>query len=204
MPLRIRSARLSRLRGSIERLNLGRMSIPTLKTERLLLRPFDPADAPTVQRLAGDEEVASTTLTIPHPYESGMAEAWIETHAANWAAKKAVTLAVTTEADGLVGAMGLHLKLEHLRATLGYWIGVPFWNRGYATEAAAALLQFGFDHLGLNRIEAEHFTRNPASGRVMEKLGMTREGVRRQHVLKDDELEDLALYAVLSSDRSRL
>ena len=99
--------------------------------------------------------------------------------------------------------MGLHLKLQHLRAELGYWIGVPFWNRGYATEAAEAVIKFGFEELGLNRIEAEHFTRNPASWRVMEKLGMTLEGVRRQHVLKEDELEDLALYAVLHSDRSR-
>lgn len=179
------------------------MSMPTLRTERLVLRPFSPADAPTVQRLAGDREVASTTLTIPHPYEDGMAEAWIEGRAIDWAEKKALTLAVTTEADGLVGAIGLHLKLEHLRAELGYWIGVPFWNRGYATEAAEAVIKFGFDELGLNRIEAHHFSRNPASGRVMEKLGMTLEGVRREHVLKDDELEDLALYAVLSSDRHR-
>ena len=179
------------------------MSIPTLRTQRLVLRPFSPSDAPAVQRLAGDREVASTTLTIPHPYEDGMAEAWIEGRASDWAEKKALTLAVTTEADGLVGAMGLHLELEHLRAELGYWIGVPFWNRGYATEAGEAVIRFGFDELGLNRIEAEHFTRNPASGRVLEKLGMTGEGIRRDHVLKDDELEDMVLYAILSSHQDR-
>ena len=130
-----------------------------------------------------------------------MAEAWIEPHAANWADKKALTLAVSTTADGLGGAVGLRLGFEHLRAELGYWIGVPFWNRGYATEAAEAVMRFGFDELGLNRIQAGHFARNPASGRVMEKLGMTLEAVRREHVLKDDELEDLVLYAVLESDR---
>jgi RimJ/RimL family protein N-acetyltransferase len=179
------------------------MSLPTLRTERLVLRPFDATDAAAIQRLAGDCQVASTTLTIPHPYEDGMAEAWIEPHAANWAEKKALTLAVSTTADGLVGAVGLRLRFEHLRAELGYWIGVPFWNPGYATEAASAIIEFGFSALGLNRIEAHHFTRNPASGRVLEKLGMTREGVRRGHVLKDDELEDLALFAVLGSDRNR-
>ena len=177
------------------------MSIPTLRTKRLLLRPFALADAPSVQRLAGDRDVASTTLTIPHPYEDGVAEAWIETHAQNWEEKKVLTLAVTTDEEGLVGAMGLHLKMEHRRAELGYWIGVPFWNRGYATEAASAVTKFGFDELDLNRIEAHHFTHNPASGRVMEKLGMKLEGVRRQHVVKGDQLEDLALYAVLRSDR---
>ena len=179
------------------------MSIPSLQTRRLLLRPFALGDAPIVQRLAGDRDVASTTLTIPHPYEDGMAEAWIETHLSNWEAKKVLTLAVTTDEDGLVGAIGLHLKMEHRRAEVGYWIGVPFWNRGYATEAAGAVTNFGFDELDLNRIEAHHFTHNPASGRVMEKLGMKLEGVRRQHVLKGDKLEDLTLYALLRSDRER-
>jgi ribosomal-protein-alanine N-acetyltransferase len=179
------------------------MPLPTLPTERLLLRPFDTADAPAVQGLAGDREVASNTLTIPHPYEDGMAEAWIEGHAGNWAERKILTLAVTTAEDGVLGAIGIHLKLEHLRGELGYWIGVPFWNRGYATEAAGAMIEFGFFSIGLNRIEAHHFTRNPASGRVMEKLGMTLEGVRREHVLKDDTLEDLALYAILHSDPGR-
>ena len=178
------------------------MSIPTLQTKRLLLRPFVLADAPTVQRLAGDREVASTTLNIPHPYEDGMAEAWIETHAPNWEAKKNLALAVTAEADELVGAVSLRLRLDHRRGELGYWIGVPYWNRGYATEAAGALVAYGFNELGLNRIEAQYITRNPASGRVMEKLGMKREGVRRQHILKWDKLDDLALYAVLASDRS--
>lgn len=175
-------------------------SIPTLRTKRLLLRPFDLADAASVQRLAGDREVASTTLTIPHPYEDGMAKEWIETHAANWESRKVMTLAVTSESEGLVGAIGLHLKLEHRRAEVGYWIGVPFWNRGYATEAAEAVITFGFNELDLNRIEAHHFTGNSASGSVMKKLGMKLEGVRRQHVVKDGELENLVLYAVLRSD----
>ena len=178
------------------------MSIPTLQTKRLLLRPFVLADAPAVQRLAGDKKVASTTLTIPHPYEDGMAEAWIETHAPNWEEKKNLALAVTTEADELVGAISLHLRLDHHRGELGYWIGVPYWNRGYATEAASALVAYGFNELRLNRIEAQFIVGNLASGRVMEKLGMKREGVRRQHILKCDKLEDLALYAVIASDRS--
>lgn len=178
------------------------MSLPTLPTERLRLRPFVLADAPTVQRLAGDREVAATTLLIPHPYEDGVAEAWIETHEPDWEAGKSLTLAVTAEADELVGAMSLMLTLDHRRGELGYWIGVPYWNRGYATEAAAALVSYGFEELGLNRIEAQCFPRNPASTRVLEKLGMKREGVRRQHVLKWDELEDLVLYAVLASEWS--
>lgn len=176
------------------------MSIPVLKTQRLVLRPFDIAEAPAVQRLAGLPEVALTTQNIPHPYEDGMAEEWIATHASSWDERQSLTFAVTNEADGLVGAAGLHLNNEHRRGELGYWIGLPFWNRGYATEASAALLDFGFGMLGLYRIQASHMTRNPASGRVMQKLGMTLEGVHRQYALIRGRFEDVAMYAVLRED----
>ena len=173
-----------------------------LRTERLILRPFGREDAPTVQRLAGTREVADTTLTIPHPYLDGVAESWIATHEEAWKQKDRATFAVTTEAEGLIGAIGLHLRLGHQRAELGYWIGLPFWNRGYATEAARAIIAFGFESLGLNRIHASHLTRNPASGRVMEKAGMRFEGTLRQHVVRWGRLEDLNTYAVLRSERA--
>jgi RimJ/RimL family protein N-acetyltransferase len=180
---------------------VGGPDLPTLRTARLVLRPFVLADAPVVQRLAGDENVASTTLNIPHPYEDGMAERWIEKQAPEWEARKSLALAVTTGDDGLVGAVSLALTPAHRRAELGYWIGVPFWNRGYATEASSALIAYGFEELGLNRVLARHITRNPASGRVMRKLGMRPEGVMREHIMKWDEPEDIAIYAILRSER---
>ena len=97
----------------------------------------------------------------------------------------------------MIGAVGLRIEREDQRAELGYWIGRPYWNQGYCTEAARAVLDFGFEQLGLNRIYASHFTRNPASGRVMQKLGMTHEGRLRQHVRKWDAFEDVEVYAVL-------
>jgi RimJ/RimL family protein N-acetyltransferase len=145
--------------------------------------------------------VASTTLNIPHPYEDGMAEAWMETHAPQWEARERLALAVTTEEDGLIGGISLHLAAAHRRGELGYWIAVPYWNLGYATEAAKALIDYGFEELDLNRVVAQHITRNPASGRVLQKLGMSPEGVRRQHVLKWGRFEDLEMYAVLREDR---
>lgn len=172
--------------------------IPTLTTARLVLRPFALSDAAEVQRLAGAREIADTTLHVPHPYPDGAAEAWIGGHAAAWAARDALTLAVTERPGGaLVGAIGLILALPDRRAELGYWIGVPWWNRGYATEAGRAIMAHGFATLGLHRVMARHFARNPASGRVMQKLGMEREGVLRQHVLKWGAFEDLVVYAVL-------
>jgi RimJ/RimL family protein N-acetyltransferase len=92
------------------------------------------------------------------------------------------------------------LECEHDRAELGYWIGKPFWGRGYATEAARALVQYGFDTLGLHRIYARHLTRNPASGRVLHKIGMTHEGYRRKHEKKWGIYEDDKLYGILRDD----
>ncbi len=174
--------------------------IPTLRTSRLLLRPFAPLDAARVRLLAGAPEVASTTLKIPHPYEEGMAEAWIAGHGAAWTAREHLTLAITAGSEGLVGGVGLHLALEHRRGELGYWIGVPYWNRGYATEACVAVLAYGFDELGLHRVLARHVERNPASGRVMRKLGMTHEGRMREHVLKWDRFETLEVYGILEGE----
>jgi RimJ/RimL family protein N-acetyltransferase len=153
-----------------------------------------------VQQLAGARDVADTTLTIPHPYLDGMAEAWIGTHADAWERKERVTFAITSEAEGVVGAIALRLILAHRRAELGYWVGRPFWNRGYATEAARAVVRFGFEALGLNRIHASHLTRNPASGRVMAKAGLRFEGIFREHVVRWDRAEDVSEYAVLRAD----
>ena len=173
---------------------------PVLETPRLLLRPFGPADAPEVQRLAGAPEVADTTLNVPHPYEDGVAEAWIGGHAARFAAGGGVNYAVTRRTDGaLMGSVSLIVTRRHRRAELCYWLGVPYWNQGYMTEAAGALVQHGFYPLDLYKIEATHLARNPASGRVMEKIGMTREGLLRGHVLKNGVPEDLVVYGLLSA-----
>ncbi len=173
--------------------------LPTLRTTRLVLRPFDLADAPAVQRLAGDREVASTTATIPHPYEDGMAEGWIALHEGAFARREHLTLAIT-EQEVLAGAITLRLELHQRRAELGYWIGRAGWGRGLATEAATAVVHHGFTVLNLHRIYASYFTRNPASARVMEKLGMRFEGVQREHFWRDGRVEDVGRYAILARE----
>jgi len=172
--------------------------LPTLTTERLALRPFLLSDAASVQRLAGERDVADTTLSIPHPYADGMAEAWIATHEGAWTHHESATLAVTTIDEGLVGAVALRIELAQRRAELGYWIGRPYWGRGYATEAARAMIAWGFAHVGVARIYAHHMTRNPASGRVMEKIGMRHEGTLRQHFYREGVAEDVAIWAILA------
>lgn len=175
---------------------------PVLETGRLVLRPFAATDAPDVQRLAGAREVAHTTLHIPHPYPDGAAEQWIAAHTPAWAAGTLATYAITLGDGGaLIGAIGLTVTREHRRGEMGYWVGVPYWNRGYATEAGQALLRLGFEQLELHRIQARHLVRNPASGRVMRKLGMRPEGINRGAMLKWGTFEDIAMYAILQSDR---
>lgn len=173
-------------------------ALPTLRTDRLCLRPLEPGDAPRVQELAAAREIAEMTLRIPHPYEDGMAEAWIAEIAE--AAGERVVFAVTTESDGLIGAAGMDLEPAHRRAELGYWIGVPYWNRGFATEAARVVIDYGFRDLDLRRIYATVFPRNPASGRVLEKIGMTCEGRLRKHVRKWDVQEDVEYFGVLATE----
>ena len=171
---------------------------PNLTTRRLLLRPFAPADAPDVQRLAGAREIAATTANIPHPYEAGMAEQWIASHRQALEQDRTVTYAVTLSGGGeLIGAIGLELSPANRRAELGYWIAVPEWGRGYCTEAATEMLRYAFEDLGLHRVMARHFRSNPASGRVMQKIGMRHEGTLREHFWRWDQAHDIELYGIL-------
>lgn len=167
-----------------------------------MLRPFVAADASVVQRLAGDPLVADTTLNIPHPYADGIADAWIPTHEADWREGRSVTFAI--EAGGeLRGAIRLTLVPAYRRAEVGYWIGRAWWGQGLATEAVRAMIDFAFGTLDLNRVQATHFVRNPASGRVMEKSGMIREGLHREKFVKNGRPEDVVEYAILRSDLTK-
>jgi RimJ/RimL family protein N-acetyltransferase len=176
------------------------MSQPGAETARLILRPFCLDDAPEVRRLAGRREIADTTLAIPHPYPRGAAEAWIGKHEDQHALGKGTNFAITLRNGSLIGAIGLVIAAEHRRAELGYWIAVDHWGNGYATEAARAVVRYGFETLGLEKIHSCFLARNPASGRVLAKVGMTIEGVRRRHVVKWDRPEDLVVTGLLRED----
>ena len=156
-------------------------------------------DAPALVPLAGDRRVAATTLLIPHPYALADAERWIAGHQAAFDRLDTLDLAVCLEGD-VIGAIGMGFKREHDRAEIGYWIGVPWWGRGFATEGAGAMIDWAFHTLGLHRIYAYHYATNPASGRVLQKLGMTHEGVLRAHIRKWDEHLDCVQYGILREE----
>jgi RimJ/RimL family protein N-acetyltransferase len=176
-------------------------SQPTLETARLTLRPFYAGDASAVQRLAGDRSIAETTANIPHPYPEGEAEAWIATHPDRFARGESVIFAITRRDDGLfLGSVGLEIDREMLRAELGYWVGKPYWNQGYCSEAARAVVHYAFETLGLRRVFARHYGSNAASGRVMQKVGLRYEGTLRQHTIKWDAVHDLVVYGALRTE----
>jgi RimJ/RimL family protein N-acetyltransferase len=174
------------------------MPRPTLNTARLVLRPFTLSDAPAVQRLASDREIAANTLLIPHPYPEGAAEEWIRGH--DGASDNTIFAIAPRDGGEVMGAIGLHAEHFHRRAEIGYWLGVPHWGHGYVTEAAKAMVGYAFGELGMNRVFAFHFTRNPASGRVLQKVGMHREGTMRQHVRKWDENIDVDYYGIVREE----
>lgn len=175
--------------------------LPTLETPRLRLRAFTPADAGALHAHLQDERIARNTLTIPHPYPDGAADAFIALLGPSWGDGKRGTWAVTEREGGaLVGAMGLVFVHAHHRAELGYWIAVDRWGRGYASEAASRVIAFGFDVLGLHRIEAHHYPENPGSGRVLQKVGMTHEGFHRAVVWRNGTPKDNVSYAILRTD----
>jgi len=170
---------------------------PTLQTLRLRLRQYTEADIPGLLPLVGAKEVAATTLRITHPYTKQDARDFFELAKA----PDKLGLAITLRNDGRqIGGIGLRVDQQHQHAELGYWLGVPYWGQGYATEAAREVLRYGFEDLRLHRIFASHFKHNPASGRILQKLGMHHEGCQREHLRKWDQFVDSELYGILRKE----
>jgi RimJ/RimL family protein N-acetyltransferase len=158
-------------------------------------------DAPAVRVLVDSAEVATMMLHIPHPYPEGLAEKWIEARRAAAERGTALTWAISRRADTtLMGSITLSLVAAHRRAELGYWLGVPFWNQGYVTEAVRRVLAFGFHHLQLHRVQATCFQRNLASARVLEKAGLRYEGLLRGFFRKGEISEDVRMYGIVRTD----
>ena len=172
-----------------------------LRTARLLLRSLESKDVPTLGRLAGTKEIAVTTLNIPYPYSEEDAYGFLAKASEDFREGRSVTFAISVAPEhDLRGVLGLNITDAHSRAELGYWIGVPFWRKGYVTEAAKAVVAFGFETLKLHRIYAHHFSGNTASGRVLEKIGMRHEGRSREHIRKWDRFVDIENYGLLAED----
>ena len=157
--------------GAPERLE-GR-SVPVLETERLVLRPPRLEDAATIAVLVNDRRIAENTLRIPHPYALADAQAFLTT--ANASGGEIVFL-ITTWDGAVLGCCGIG-KLDGEHPEIGYWLGVSFWGKGYATEAARAVIDHAFGDLGYDVLVGGARVNNPASRRVLQKCGFEWTGV---------------------------
>ena len=146
---------------------------PIVETARLVLRAPRLDDAPAVVRLINDRRIAENLSRVPHPYSRQDAEMFIA--GANRADDE-VAFLVTLHDGTLIGGSGVG-TLRGVHPEIGYWFGVPYWGRGYATEAARAVIAYAFDELGHEALEGGARVSNPASRRVLEKCGYAWTGV---------------------------
>jgi ribosomal-protein-alanine N-acetyltransferase len=144
-----------------------------LETSRLLLKPPSEEDADAIAAVAGDWRVAEMTL-VPHPYSASDSLEWVERARESWREHGMGGFAIFTRHGGaFIGGTGLRATTIPDHASAGYWLCPSVWGRGFATEGLREVLRFGFEVRKLRRIEANHLLINPASGRVMEKAGMS-------------------------------
>ncbi|MBR2824491.1 MAG: GNAT family N-acetyltransferase [Clostridia bacterium] len=176
---------------------------PEMETERLRLRPLRWGDAAQIYDWSRDPEVARYVLWDAHrsiretrEYIAYMRGLYRRSLPGSWAV-------VEKAANRVIGTMGVvSWSPENGSCEIGYSLARDRWGLGYATEAAERMIRSLMEDAGFHRIEAQHDVRNPASGRVMEKCGMRKEGVLRGRILNKGEYVDVVLYAILAEDRT--
>ena len=174
-----------------------------IKTKRFIIRPFKKSDANQVYEVCNDFEISKTTLGIPFPYTLEDATNFIKYTNDAISNQKSYELAITLKenSDELVGCISLMgIKRPADKAELAYWVAKKFWNNGIATEAAKAITEYGFHTLKLNSIFVRFLDNNPASGKVMEKIGMKYVGKMREHEYKLGQYYDVFYYEILKSN----
>ena len=179
----------------------GLFPVPTLETDRLILRRITMKDAPDVFLYSKDREVArhvlwnaETTLREAKDYCRFMIRNYRNDKPSSWGI-------VLKETGHLVGTIGyMDYNEEHASVEVGYSLAKWLWNKGYMTEALSRIIHYTFDTMDVNRIEAQHEVTNPSSGHVMEKCGMKKEGLLRERLYNKGRFVDVSLYSILKKD----
>ncbi|WCE30337.1 GNAT family N-acetyltransferase [Vibrio sp. SCSIO 43137] len=163
-----------------------------IETERLLLRPFYLSDSKRVAELAGDKRVSDMTANIPYPYEESVATDWISSHASLFSDRKEVVYGITKKgSDEVIGAVGMVMQPDGC-GVLGYWLGVEFWGKGFATEAAHGLIEFCRSQLDMTAIEVWHLVENNQSQSVINKLNIPY--IENRQIKKLDQQREICVY----------
>lgn len=173
-------------------------SIPTLETDRLLLRPCDLSLSDCIAELANDPRILNVTQ-LPSPYEKVEIDHWIEQCEPLYEKRYEASWGVVEKRSGeLMGIISLTDIFQNHQAELGFWLGIDYWGNGFAVEMGRAVIDFAFgEPLNLIRIHAFHMTQNVAAGKALKTMGMSFEGRCPKHFMKNGIPEDIDLWGVL-------
>lgn len=175
--------------------------LPRIITERLVLTELKASDIPIIVKYAANKSISDYTLNLPFPYTEKDAVYWVNLANQGLKNKTHFIFAIRLkENDAFMGGIGLTVEQRFFRSEIGYWIAEPFWNNGFTTEAAKAIINFGFKELGLNKLTSSHLEKNFASGKVMIKCGMKKEGELKEHICKNSVFHTLVLYGLTKAD----
>lgn len=180
-------------------------NIPTLETERLILRRINPSDIEDVYDYARRYEVSEFLLWYPHD-EITFTKRYLKIVDTQYKRGEFYDWAVVNKADGrMIGTAGFpRFNLFNNSAEISYVLNSKYWGRGLAAEAARAVITFGFEALGLHRIEARYMVGNIGSKRITEKCGMREEGILRESVYAKGKYVDVAVASILYDDYKKL
>jgi len=167
----------------------------------IILRPLVQEYAPIIAEYCNNYNIFKSTLSLPYPYTLEHAESWIATAQENVRGEKSFEFAIIEPTSGeVVGAVGLSYHKENRKGELGYWIAEQYWGKSYGTAAAEAMLKFAFQEKNYHKVFGRFLINNPASGRIMQKIGMKEVGVFVDDVYKEDKFETVHYYEILQSE----
>jgi [ribosomal protein S5]-alanine N-acetyltransferase len=171
-----------------------------LETPRLTLRPWTLEDLPAFERISNDPDVADFTSSFVYPQPEGWTKERLERQIASWGISGYSFAVILSEIGEIIAEVSIGLEPKRVRGELGYMCARDWRGHGIVPEAVQALTTWAFVRLELNRIQACHFPRNPASGRVLEKARLQHEGVLRGYLLKNGVSEDVIMYGMTRAD----
>ncbi|AFM05252.1 acetyltransferase, ribosomal protein N-acetylase [Bernardetia litoralis DSM 6794] len=178
-----------------------------LETERLILNSLSYKDIPKITAYLQNPKISENVINIPFPYSEKDAIFWINLGNQGRESKEVYNFAIRLKEDeklNFIGAIGIRLDKKHNKAELGYWLGEPFWGKGFMSEATKRIIKFGFEILELNKINATHFLHNPASGKIMIKNKMIKEAEIKEHFKKGDIYLDIIQYRLTRKEYKNL
>ena len=180
-------------------------AFPELLTTKLRLRKIRPSDISSLLKYCNNKNISDQIINIPYPYLEEDAVFRMNFVLQGFKNKERYVFAISLkDSEELIGEIGLHLDKGNNSAQFGYWIAEPFWGKGIATEALAAILKFGFETLNLNKIYATHYPDNLSSGKVMLNNKMIKEAEMKDHYKINDAYRDVIQYRLTKKEYEKL